>query len=104
MLIWAASKCACAGPAAAGAAYEHGDVPENAGQINEALAAINPLARRDIIALGTLDAMLAVHRTLDQGSMVGVLADHCLRPGSVLAMPLSRDRPPGFRPARSAWR
>ncbi len=61
--------------------------PENARQINEALAAINPLARQDIIALGTLDAMLAVHRTLDQGSMVGVLADRASGPDQYLAMP-----------------
>ncbi|WP_287879229.1 acyl-CoA synthetase [Aquitalea sp.] len=49
--------------------------PENARQINQALAAINPAAAPDIIALGTLEAMLKVHARLDEGALVGILAD-----------------------------
>ncbi|MEQ6292147.1 acyl-CoA synthetase [Vogesella sp. GCM10023246] len=49
--------------------------PENARQINQALQAINPAAQQDIIALGTLDAMLGVHRRLQEGALVGILAD-----------------------------
>jgi predicted LPLAT superfamily acyltransferase len=49
--------------------------PDNARQINNALAAINPRATQDIIALGSLDAILAIHTKLQEGSMVGILAD-----------------------------
>jgi predicted LPLAT superfamily acyltransferase len=49
--------------------------PENARQINQALAAINPAAAPDIIALGTMEAMLKVHARLDEGALVGILAD-----------------------------
>jgi len=49
--------------------------PENARQINQALQAINPLALQDMIQLGTLDAMLAIQRRLEEGALVGMLAD-----------------------------
>lgn len=52
--------------------------PENARQINAALAAINPEAQVDVIALGQLDSILSVHQRLRQGGMVGVLADRGL--------------------------
>jgi predicted LPLAT superfamily acyltransferase len=61
--------------------------PENARQINQALAAINPRAVPDIIALGTLDAMLAVHRKLDEGALVGILADRASGPDQYLTLP-----------------
>ena len=60
---------------------------ENARQINRALAAINPNAMQDIIPLGTLDAMLAVRRSLDEGALVGVLADRASGPDQYLTLP-----------------
>ncbi|WP_164844416.1 acyl-CoA synthetase [Azoarcus sp. DN11] len=48
---------------------------DNARKINDTLAAINPAARQDIIALGKLDSMLQVKERLDDGSLVGILAD-----------------------------
>ena len=54
--------------------------PENARQINQALQAINPAAQQDIIALGTMDAMLKVHGRLEEGALVGILADRAAGP------------------------
>ncbi|MBD5804644.1 lipid A biosynthesis lauroyl acyltransferase [Azoarcus sp. Aa7] len=51
---------------------------ENARKINDTLAAINPAARADIIPLGHLDSMLRLKERLDDGSLVGVLADRSL--------------------------
>jgi predicted LPLAT superfamily acyltransferase len=51
---------------------------ENARKISGILAAINPAAVPDIVALGHIDAMLAIAERLDQGACVGVLADRTL--------------------------
>ena len=51
---------------------------ENARKINAALEAINPAATEDIIALGRLDSMLEARDKLDQGYLVGMLADRAL--------------------------
>jgi len=51
---------------------------ENARKINATLAAINPAASDDIIALGHLGAMLEARDKLDQGYVVGMLADRGL--------------------------
>lgn len=51
---------------------------ENARKINRALAAINPNAQADIIALGHLDSMLAVRDRLAEGALVGLLGDRTL--------------------------
>lgn len=48
---------------------------DNAKKINAMLAAINPLAVQDIIGLGHLDSMLKVRERLDDGCVVGMLAD-----------------------------
>lgn len=61
--------------------------PENARQINRALASINARAMQDIIALGTLDAMLTVSAKLDDGAFVGVLADRASGPNQYQALP-----------------
>lgn len=61
--------------------------PENARQINRALSAINPGAMQDIITLGTLDAMLSVHRRLKEGAMVGILADRASGPDQYATLP-----------------
>jgi predicted LPLAT superfamily acyltransferase len=61
--------------------------PENAQRINRALTAINPHAMQDIISLGTLDAMLAINRKLDEGAFVGLLADRAVGPNQYQALP-----------------
>jgi hypothetical protein len=61
--------------------------PENAQKINRALASINPHAQQDIIPLGSLDAMLAVHRRLETGALVGILADRAVGPDQYMSLP-----------------
>jgi hypothetical protein len=51
---------------------------ENARKINATLAAINPAATEDIIELGRMDSMLVARDRLDQGYVVGMLADRGL--------------------------
>ena len=51
---------------------------ENARKINATLEAINPKATEDIIALGRMDSMLEARDKLDQGYLVGMLADRAL--------------------------
>ena len=48
---------------------------ENARKINTMLAAINPLAVQDVIGLGHIDSMLKVSGRLDEGCVIGILAD-----------------------------
>ncbi|MBU1689816.1 MAG: acyl-CoA synthetase [Gammaproteobacteria bacterium] len=48
---------------------------DNAKKINAMLAAINPEAVQDIIGLGHIDSMLKVRERLDDGCVVGMLAD-----------------------------
>ena len=47
----------------------------NAQKIIATLAAINPQATQDIIAMGRVDSMLKVQESLEAGSVVGMLAD-----------------------------
>ena len=51
---------------------------ENARKINATLEAINPKATEDIISLGRMDSMLQARDRLDQGYLVGMLADRSL--------------------------
>lgn len=51
---------------------------ENARKINSVLNAINPGLVLEVIALGQPGAMLAVEQRLDQGHVIGVLADRGL--------------------------
>src|SRR5574343_1740572 len=51
---------------------------ENARKINATLEAINPAASQDIIALGRMDSMLEARDKLEQGYLVGMLADRSL--------------------------
>ena len=51
---------------------------ENARKINATLQAINPQATEDILPLGRVDSMLAARDKLDQGYLVGMLADRGL--------------------------
>lgn len=47
----------------------------NAQKINAMLAVINPAATQDIISLGKIESMLTVRERLDEGYLVGMLAD-----------------------------
>lgn len=51
---------------------------ENARKVNAVLAALEPGARRDIIALGHPGSMIELAERLDAGALVGVLADRTL--------------------------
>ncbi|MEO8836980.1 MAG: acyl-CoA synthetase [Caldimonas sp.] len=54
---------------------------DNARLINETLAVLAPNASLHTIALGRVDAMLAIHRWLEEGGVAGLLADRTL-PGN----------------------
>ncbi len=54
---------------------------ENARKINSVLGAINPDLALEVIALGQSGSMLAVRQRLDQGHVIGVLADRGLSLG-----------------------
>ena len=51
---------------------------DNARRINATLATLNPQAKMRIIALGRPDAMMQVQQALDDGQLVGFLADRTL--------------------------
>lgn len=51
---------------------------QNARKLNATLAAINPRAMQDIISLGQMESMLEARDKLDQGYVVGMLADRSL--------------------------
>jgi predicted LPLAT superfamily acyltransferase len=59
---------------------------ENAQKINAMLAAINPEAVLDIIGMGHMDSMLKVRERLDDGCVVGMLADRT--PGNEALVPV----------------
>jgi len=61
--------------------------PDNARQLNRALAAINPEAITGIIALGQIDSMLIIHHKLETGALVGVLADRAAGPDQYISLP-----------------
>ena len=51
---------------------------DNAQYLNQVFAAINPALNEAIIPLGRIDSMLRVKRALDDGGLVGMLADRML--------------------------
>lgn len=51
---------------------------DNARKVNTALAAVAPHLQDDVVPLGRLDAMLELNARLEQGALVGVLADRTL--------------------------
>ena len=59
---------------------------DNAQKINAMLAAINPEAVQDIIGLGHIDSMLKLRERLDEGGVVGMLADRT--PGNDTVYPV----------------
>jgi len=64
----------------------------NAQKMKAALAAINPAANPDIIALGEIDAMLRLAERLDRGAFVGVLGDRTLGGEAVQAVTMLGER------------
>ncbi len=81
--------------------------PDNARLIADALAAIAPDARPDIIALGRAGSMLAIRDWLDGGGLAGMLGDRALpgasaRAGSVTLPFLGREAGFGDGPFRLA--
>src|SRR5450755_3311187 len=65
---------------------------DNARKINTILAAINPKANPDIIALGHIDAMLRIAERLDRGAFVGMLGDRTLGDEPVHAVTILGER------------
>ena len=59
---------------------------QNARKLNATLAAINPKAMQDIISLGHLESMLEVRDKLDEGYLVGMLADRSLNDDATLSV------------------
>ena len=59
---------------------------ENARKVMGVLSAISPAAMQDIIALGRVESMLEVRQRLDEGVLVGVLADRTLGDEPTLAV------------------
>ena len=51
---------------------------DNAQHVNRVVAAINPKLASSIIALGRVDSMLRVKHALDDGGLIGMLADRTL--------------------------
>ena len=67
---------------------------DNARKVNATLDAVNPANRPEIIPLGHVDTMLRVRDALDEGALVGVLADRSLgdeptRPVPLLGAPVA---------------
>ncbi|HXE22836.1 MAG TPA: acyl-CoA synthetase [Rhodoferax sp.] len=60
---------------------------ENARKINALLAAVNPAAQQDVVALGHVDSMMAVHELLEQGAVVGILGDRSLGHDAMVSLP-----------------
>ncbi|MDB5729358.1 MAG: lipid biosynthesis acyltransferase, partial [Noviherbaspirillum sp.] len=61
---------------------------ENARNISAVLAAINPNAQQNVIGLGHIDSMLKINEALQQGSMVGMLADRTFGDDTTLPVTL----------------
>lgn len=76
---------------------------ENARQINGVLSAIAPGAMADVVPLGRIESMLHVGNCLDQGALVGILADRTLGDELTIAVPfLGTDAPFALGPMRMA--
>jgi predicted LPLAT superfamily acyltransferase len=79
------------GRAQAGRRIAMAMVEENARKLNAALSAINPRAAEGIVALGHLDSMLKLGNLLDEGALVGVLADRSPGHEPAFALPFLGD-------------
>ena len=76
---------------------------ENARRLNSVLAAVDPSAVQDIVALGRVDSMLELAAWLEDGGLVGMLADRTLGDDAVMMIPfLGRAAPFPTGPMRMA--
>jgi len=64
---------------------------ENARQLNGVLEAVAPDRAHDIIPLGNVGSMIALHERLEAGDLVGVLADRTLGVESTMQVPFLGD-------------
>lgn len=60
---------------------------DNARRINGVLSAVDPGAMRDVVALGRIESMLELRERIDEGAMVGVLADRTLGDEPTIGVP-----------------
>jgi predicted LPLAT superfamily acyltransferase len=60
---------------------------ENARKISSVLAAVDPASMQDIVALGRVHSMLQLSARLDEGAIVGVLADRTFGNEPVMKVP-----------------
>jgi predicted LPLAT superfamily acyltransferase len=60
---------------------------ENAKKISSLMAAINPEAQQEIVPLGNLSAMLTVKDRLDEGAIIGILADRTFSDEKTAVLP-----------------
>lgn len=60
---------------------------ENAQKIGSLMAAINPQAQQEIVPLGNLSAMLTVKERLDDGAIIGILADRTFSDEKTCVLP-----------------
>ncbi len=60
---------------------------DNARKTNQVLHAINPALTMDIIGLGRPGSMLAVRRRLEEGHLIGILADRGLASERMMTLP-----------------
>jgi predicted LPLAT superfamily acyltransferase len=67
---------------------------DNARQINGVLAAVDPGAMRDVVALGHVESMLVLRDRLDEGAIVGVLADRTLGDEPTIRVPFLGEEAP----------
>lgn len=67
---------------------------DNARQINGVLAAVDPGAMRDVVALGHVESMLELRDRLDEGAIVGVLADRTLGDEPTIRVPFLGEEAP----------
>jgi predicted LPLAT superfamily acyltransferase len=67
---------------------------ENARKVNGVLEAIAPGAMRDVVELGRVQSMLELSARLDEGALVGMLADRTLGAEPVLMVPFMGEPAP----------
>lgn len=67
---------------------------DNARQINGVLSAVDPGAMRDVVALGHVESMLELRDCLDEGAIVGVLADRTLGDEPTIRVPFLGEEAP----------
>lgn len=60
---------------------------ENASKMRALISSLNPLAQQEVIPLGTAGTMLKVRDALDEGAIIGLLADRSLSTDATVPIP-----------------